>query len=107
MSPLYVEQLNELRRNLFSLSALNVNLDTVAVSDSGSLVGESSPNAKYTDNDLINCIDLRLEGMSLKSISKKMDIPIRTLRDVFSGRRRSVMPIRFKAKSAQAKKKKR
>lgn len=92
----YRKRLIELRANILSVSALQLPIDTVTLSDASARVGESSPLAKYSDADLIHCFDLRLAGMSLREISKKMDIPIRTLRDIFSGRRRAVMPTKFK-----------
>lgn len=69
---------------------------TVLLSDASVRVGVSSPKAKYSDQDLIHCFDLRLAGLSLREISQKMDIPIRTLRDIFSGKRRAVIPTKFK-----------
>lgn len=92
----YRKRLIELRANIQSLSALQLPIDTVALSDASALVGESSPLARYSNLDLIHCFDLRLSGLSLREISEKMDIPIRTLRDIFSGRRRAVMPTKFK-----------
>lgn len=91
----YRRRLLELRANLLSLISLGAGPSTRYYSGSV-LIGESSPKAKYSDNDLVHCIDLRLSGLSLRAISEKMDIPVRTLRDVFSGRRRAVMPTRFK-----------
>lgn len=69
---------------------------TVLLSDASVRVGVSSPKAKYSDQDLIHCFDLRLAGLSLREISQKMDIPMRTLRDIFSGKRRAVIPTKFK-----------
>lgn len=100
----YRRRLEELRANLLSLISVGAGPSTRYYSGSV-LIGESSPKAKYSDNDLVHCnsdndlvhcIDLRLSGLSLRAISEKMDIPVRTLRDVFSGRRRAVMPTRFK-----------
>lgn len=92
----YRERLIELRANIQSFSELSVKPSTVSLSDKSSRVGESSPHAKYTDVELIHCFDLRLAGLSLREISRKMDIPVRTLRDIFSGNRRAVMPTQFK-----------
>ena len=91
----YRRRLEELRANLLGLISVGAGPSTRYYSGSV-LIGESSPKAKYSDNDLVHCIDLRLSGLSLRAISEKMDIPVRTLRDVFSGRRRAVMPTRFK-----------
>ncbi len=92
----YRKQLLELRANIRSFSDLSVRPSTVSLSDKSARVGESSPHAKYTDVELIHCFDLRLAGLSLREISRKMDIPVRTLRDIFSGNRRAVMPTQFK-----------
>lgn len=92
----YRERLTELRANIRSFSDLSVKPSTVSMSDKSARVGESSPHAKYTDVELIHCFDLRLAGLSLREISRKMDIPVRTLRDIFSGNRRAVMPTQFK-----------
>lgn len=92
----YRERLIELRANIQSFSDLGLDPSTVLLSDASVRVGVSSPKAKYSDQDLIHCFDLRLAGLSLREISQKMDIPIRTLRDIFSGHRRAVIPTKFK-----------
>lgn len=92
----YRERLTELRANIRSFSNLGLDPSTVLLSDASVRVGVSSPKAKYSDQDLIHCFDLRLAGLSLREISQKMDIPIRTLRDIFSGKRRAVIPTKFK-----------
>lgn len=92
----YRERLTELRANIRSFSELGLDPSTVSLSDRSARVGESSPHAKYTDVELIHCFDLRLAGLSLREISRKMDIPVRTLRDIFSGNHRAVMPTQFK-----------
>lgn len=92
----YRERLIELRANIQSFLNLGIDPSTIFLSDASVRVGVSSPKAKYSDQDLIHCIDLRLEGLSLREISQKMDIPIRTLRDIFSGKRRAVIPTKFK-----------
>lgn len=92
----YRERLTELRANIRSFSNLGLDSSTVLLSDASVRVGVSSPKAKYSDQDLIHCFDLRLAGLSLREISQKMDIPIRTLRDIFSGKRRAVIPTKFK-----------
>ena len=92
----YRERLTELRANIQSFSELGLDPSTVLLSDASVRVGVSSPKAKYSDQDLIHCFDLRLAGLSLREISQKMDIPMRTLRDIFSGKRRAVIPTKFK-----------
>ena len=61
----------------------------------GAYVGESHQAARYTDNEVLQCIDLRLAGFSLNEISKKMEIPKRTVRDFFAGRIRGKHPVKF------------
>lgn len=91
------KRLEELRDNIRSI--LGMNRKGVAVlSESGAFIGESSPVAKYTDHEVLLCMDLRLEGYSLLEISQKMDIPIRTIRDFFSGKRRATTPMKFISK---------
>lgn len=92
----YRERLTELRANIQSFSELGLDPSTVLLSDASVRVGVSRPKAKYSDQDLIHCFDLRLAGLSLREISQKMDIPMRTLRDIFSGKRRAVIPTKFK-----------
>lgn len=93
---LYSQRLIELKKNIQAFSELTLNENTLGMSDASVPVGESSPNAKYSNHDILLCIDLRLGGMTLKAISQKMEIPIRTLRDIFEGRRRAVLPTKFK-----------
>lgn len=93
---LYSQRLIELKKNIQAFSELTLNENTLGMSDASVPVGESSPRAKYTNHDILLCIDLRLGGMTLKAISQKMEIPIRTLRDIFEGRRRAVLPTKFK-----------
>ena len=93
---LYSQRLIELKKNIQAFSELTLNENTLGMSDASVPVGESSPRAKYTNHDILLCIDLRLGGMTLKAISQKMEIPIRTLRDNFEGRRRAVLPTKFK-----------
>ena len=96
----YRKQLLELRANIRSFSDLSVKPSTVSLSDKFARVGESSPHAKYTDVELIHCFDLRLAGLSLRDLFADPDEVDRkgrrTLRDIFSGNRRAVMPTQFK-----------
>lgn len=61
----------------------------VVVNDAGRVIGEDHANAKYLDADVENVKRLRAEGYTYRQISQIMDMPIRTLRDYLSGRRRS------------------
>lgn len=90
----YKQRLKELRDNIHS--TLSLRADGVDfIGPLGAYVGESHQAARYTDNEVLQCIDLRLAGFSLAEISKKMEIPKRTLRDFFSGRIRGKHPVRF------------
>lgn len=59
-----------------------------AVNDAGRVIGEDYANARYLDSDVANVIELRRQGYTYREISRMMDMPIRTLRDYLSGRRR-------------------
>ncbi len=59
-----------------------------AVNDAGRVIGEDHANARYLDSDVANVIELRRQGYTYREISRMMDMPIRTLRDYLSGRRR-------------------
>lgn len=61
----------------------------VSIADSGRAIGEDSPRAKYTDNVVALARALRDQGFSLGAISKKLEIPIRTLRGYLDGSRRA------------------
>lgn len=60
----------------------------VAVNDAGRAIGEDHVNARYLDTDVENVRRLRRQGYTYRQISLMMDMPIRTLRDYISGRRR-------------------
>ena len=61
---------------------------TVMVNDHGRAIGEDHVNARYLDRDVQLALSLRAEGYTYKEISAMLDMPIRTLRDYLSGRRR-------------------
>lgn len=90
----YRRRLKELRDNIRSTLALRAG-GVDFIGPQGARVGESHQAARYTDNEVLQCIELRLEGYSLAAISKKMEIPKRTIRDFFAGRIRSTHPVRF------------
>lgn len=75
----------------------------VGVSDTGRLVGEYNPRAKYTDEEVEAVIFLRQEGMPLKQIAKKMDMPLRTVRDYIKGTRRTANITDWKKKNDRTK----
>ena len=58
------------------------------VNDAGRVIGEDHANAKYLDSDVESVKRLRAEGYTYRQISRMLDMPIRTLRDYLSGRRR-------------------
>lgn len=91
----YRRQLSELRDNILSTLPLRKN-GVEFIGPAGTPVGESHPAARYTDQEILDCLELRLAGMSLGEISIKMEIPKRTLRDIFSGRIRAQHPVEFK-----------
>lgn len=59
------------------------------VNDSGLAVGESHPNCRYLDSEVETARDFRAQGYSYSEISRMLDMPIRTIRDYVSGRRRN------------------
>ncbi len=61
----------------------------VAIGESGRPVGESAPNAKYTDDEIDQVFTLRSQGYFYREISEMMDMPIRTIRTVLDGSRRN------------------
>lgn len=69
---------------------------TVAVSDSGRPVGEDHIRAKYLDEDIEHALALRHQGYTYQQISEMLDMPIRTVRDYISGKRRNTSIAGFK-----------
>ena len=63
--------------------------ETVTVNDNGRPIGEDHRNARYLDDDVERARELRAQGYSFLEVSKMMDMPIRTIRDYVSGRRRA------------------
>ncbi len=68
----------------------------VQVNDDGHVVGEDHPRARYTDADVDAVFALRSDGFSLREISKKMEMPLRTVRDYLAGRRRCLGAVDYK-----------
>lgn len=64
-------------------------MTVVAVNDEGRAVGEDHINAKYLDEDVEHARELRANGYTYRQIANMLDMPIRTVRDYVSGRRRS------------------
>ena len=61
---------------------------TVTVNDAGRAIGEDHVNARYLNSDVEHARQLREQGYTYRQISGMLDMPIRTLRDYISGRRR-------------------
>ena len=81
----YKRRLKELRENIRSTLGLRAG-GVDFIGPLGAYVGESHQAARYTDNEVLQCIDLRLAGLSLNEISKKMEIPKRTNTVLFTAR---------------------
>ena len=64
-------------------------METVTVNDDGRTIGEDHLNAKYLDEDVEHARELRAQGYTYRKISAILDMPIRTIRDYISGRRRA------------------
>lgn len=75
----------------------------VGVSDTGRLAGEDNPRARYTDEEVEAVLYLRREGFPLKQIAKKMDMPLRTIRDYINGTRRTAIITGWKKKNGRTK----
>lgn len=61
---------------------------TVPVNDAKRVIGQDNCRAKYSDDDVRQVLMLHEEGFSLRQISEKMEIPVRTIRDYISGKKR-------------------
>lgn len=73
----------------------------VAIGPSGARVGETAPNARYTDEDVDTVFRLREEGMSLLNISRIMDMPKSTVHAICSGRLRVTIPQRWERRKCR------
>lgn len=76
----------------------------VSIGDSGRPVGESAPNAKYTDAEIDMVFELRNQGYFYREISEMMDMPVRTIRTVLDGSRRNKHVVGWKKLKRKAKK---
>lgn len=76
------------RRSDGSSQGTSVHKLIVTVNDSGRAIGEDHVNAIYLNSDVENARQLRAQGYTYRQISQMLDMPIRTLRDYLSGRRR-------------------
>lgn len=61
----------------------------LAINERGYRVGEDHHNARYTNGEVEMVLMLRDEGQGYKSIAKRMEMPVTTVRDICLGRRRS------------------
>lgn len=76
------------RRSERNFRTTSVHRQIVTVNDSGRAIGEDHVNAIYLNSDVENARQLRAQGYTYLQISQMLDMPIRTLRDYLSGRRR-------------------
>lgn len=75
-------------RSSSSIHATSEHRMTVTVNDNGRAIGEDHVNARYLNSDVEHARQLRAQGYTYRQISLMLDMPIRTLRDYLSGRRR-------------------
>ena len=75
-------------RSSSNIHATSEHRMTVAVNDNGRAIGEDHVNARYLNADVEHARQLRAQGYTYRQISQMLDMPIRTLRDYLSGRRR-------------------
>ena len=76
----------------------------VSLGESGRPVGESAPNAKYTDSEIDLVFLLREQGYFYREISEMLDMPVRTIRTVLDGTRRNKAVVGWKKLQRKAKK---
>lgn len=95
-----------LKKSEPSTPSISVTMQDVLVSigDSGRPVGESAPNAKYTDAEIDMVFELRNQGYFYREISEMMDMPVRTIRTVLDGSRRNKHVVGWKKLKRKAKK---
>lgn len=72
------------------------NTRLIAVNELGQRIGEYHPNAKWSDEDVNQVLELRDEGLGYKRIVKATGIPRRTVRDICGGRIRCQYADRWK-----------
>lgn len=65
-----------------------VSVRYLAVNERGRRIGEDHHNARYTNGEVEMVLVLRDEGQGYKSIAKRMEMPVTTVRDICLGRRR-------------------
>lgn len=68
----------------------------VAINENGKRIGEDHYNAKYSNHEIDQVNELKDSGLGYKRISKIMEMPIRTVRDIVSGKRRCQSNCGFK-----------
>lgn len=61
-----------------------------AFSESGARIGQSHPNARYTDREVDLMLELKEQGYGSRRIARMMDVPRQTVASILSGRRRCV-----------------
>lgn len=71
----------------------------VAVNERGLRIGEDHQNARYSNSEVEMVFKLRDGGWGYKRIAAAVEMPIRTVRDYLTGRRRCQFADRFKTVS--------
>lgn len=74
--------------------AVLTRLKAVASNACGYPVGDSHPNARHSDEVVEKARAMLANGRSLSAVSALLGVPVRTLRDWDSGRRRAVKAVR-------------
>jgi hypothetical protein len=65
------------------------NARTVCVNEHGRRIGEDHPNARYTDGEIAMVHSLHETGHGYRTISRMVEMPRSTVRDICVGRRRN------------------
>ena len=64
----------------------------IAINEHGLRIGEDHHNARYTNGEIDMVHELRENGWGYKRISKSLEMPVRTVRDICNGRRHCQTP---------------
>lgn len=68
---------------------------TVAVNDRGQRIGETHPQARYSNGEVAGVLALRDQGLSYSQIAKACEMPKSTVACICRGDRRCQTPDRY------------
>lgn len=67
----------------------------VALNDRGQRIGETHPQAKYSNGEVAAVLALRDQGLTYSQIAKACEMPKSTVACICSGKRRCQTPDRY------------